>query len=60
MLGSSENPVDDDQLRDWSDETNETLALVLADSWYVEVLDPVWGRNDLLLPEVLSALRQQQ
>jgi hypothetical protein len=60
VLGSSENPVDEDQLRDWSDETNETLALVLADSWYVEVLDPVWGRNEVLLQEVLSALRQQQ
>lgn len=58
VLGSSENPVDEDQLRDWSDETNETLALLLADSWYVEVLDPVWGRNDVLLPEVLAALRQ--
>jgi hypothetical protein len=60
VLGSSENPVDEDQLRDWSDEANETLALLLADSWYVEVLDPVWGRNDVLLPEVLAALRQLQ
>jgi hypothetical protein len=60
VLGSSESPVDEDQLRDWSDETNETLALLLADSWYVEVLDPVWGRNDVLLPEVLAALRQLQ
>ncbi len=60
VLGSSESPVENDQLRDWSDETNETLALLLADSWYVEVLDPVWGRNDVLLPEVLAALRKVQ
>jgi hypothetical protein len=60
VLGSSEIPVEDDQLRDWSEETNETLALLLADSWYVEVLDPVWGRNDVLLPEVLAALQKLQ
>jgi hypothetical protein len=60
VLGSSENPVDEDALRDWSEETNDALALLLADSWYVEVLDPVWGRNDVLLPEVLAALRQLQ
>jgi hypothetical protein len=52
--------VDEDALRDWSEETNDALALLLADSWYVEVLDPVWGRNDVLLPEVLAALRQLQ
>lgn len=60
VLGSSESPVEDDELRDWSEETNETLALLLADSWYVEVLDPVWGRNDVLLPEVLAALQKLQ
>lgn len=60
VLGSSESPVEDDQLRDWSEETNETLALLLSDSWYVEVLDPVWGRNDVLLPEVLAALQKRQ
>jgi hypothetical protein len=60
VLGSSESPVENDELRDWSEETNETLALLLADSWYVEVLDPVWGRNDVLLPEVLAALQKLQ
>ncbi|MFF1383870.1 DUF6919 domain-containing protein [Arthrobacter sp. NPDC058288] len=60
VLGSSENPVDEEALRDWSEETNDALALLLADSWYVEVLDPVWGRSDVLLPEVLAALRQLQ
>lgn len=45
VLGSSENPVDDGQIRDWADETNDSLALLLADSWYVEILDPVWGRT---------------
>ena len=59
VLGSSENPVDEDQIRDWADETNDTLALLLADSWYVEILDPVWGRNDVLLPAVLGALTAQ-
>ncbi|MET3919281.1 hypothetical protein [Arthrobacter sp. UYEF20] len=56
VLGSSEGPVGDDQLRDWSQEANESLALVLADAWYVEVFDPVWGRNGVLLPAVLEAL----
>ncbi|QNE13101.1 hypothetical protein [Pseudarthrobacter sp. NBSH8] len=56
VLGSSETPVEEDQIRDWADETNETLALLLADSWYVEILDPGWGRNDVLLPAVLAAL----
>jgi len=57
VLGSSENPVDEAQIRDWADETNDSLALLLADSWYVEILDPVWGRNDVLLPAVLQALK---
>jgi hypothetical protein len=56
VLGSSEGPVGDDQLRDWAEEANETLALVLADAWYVEVFDPVWGRNGVLLPGLLAAL----
>jgi hypothetical protein len=56
VLGSSENPVTEEQIQDWADETNETLALLLADSWYVEILDPLWGRDDVLLPAVLDAL----
>ena len=59
VLGSSENPVEEDQIRDWADETNDHLALLLADSWYVEILDPVWGRTDVLLPAVLGALTGQ-
>ncbi|WP_258804338.1 DUF6919 domain-containing protein [Pseudarthrobacter sp. NS4] len=59
VLGSSENPVDEEQIRDWAEETNDSLALLLADSWYVEILDPVWGRNDVLLPAVLGALTGQ-
>ena len=57
VLGSSENPVEEAQIRDWADETNDALALLLADSWYVEILDPVWGRNDMLLPAVLAELK---
>lgn len=56
VLGSSESPVSPGQLNDWSEEANEALALVLADSWYVEIFDPVWGRNGILLPAVLEAL----
>ncbi|WP_461173197.1 hypothetical protein M1D93_00175 [Arthrobacter sp. Z1-9] len=56
VLGSSENPVTEEQIQDWADETNETLALLLADSWYVEILDPSWGRDDVLLPAALGAL----
>lgn len=56
VLGSSENPVNEDQIKAWADETNDSLALLLADSWYVEILDPVWGRNDVLLPAVLGTL----
>jgi hypothetical protein len=57
VLGSSENPVNEDQIKAWADETNDSLALLLADSWYVEILDPVWGRNDILLPAVLGTLK---
>ncbi|MDQ0730155.1 DUF6919 domain-containing protein [Arthrobacter sp. B1I2] len=57
VLGSSENPVEEAQIQDWAEETNDALALLLADSWYVEILDPVWGRNDVLLPAVLAALK---
>ena len=57
VLGTSETPVESDQIRDWAEESNETLALLLADSWYIEVLDPVWGRNQHLLPAILEALR---
>lgn len=56
VLGSSESPLEAEQIQDWAEETNETLALLLAESWYVEILDPVWGRNDVLLPAVLAAL----
>lgn len=56
VLGSSETPITSDQVQDWAEETNETLALLLADSWYVEIFDPAWGRNDVLLPAVLAAL----
>ena len=58
VLGSSEGPADDEQLRDWSEEANDTLALLLAESWYVEVFDPVWGRNGVLLPAVLAGLHR--
>jgi hypothetical protein len=57
VLGSSENPTAEEQVQDWADETNDALALLLSDSWYVEIFDPVWGRNDLLLPQVLAALQ---
>ncbi|MBT2567637.1 hypothetical protein J7I84_14205 [Arthrobacter sp. ISL-85] len=57
VLGSSENPVEEAQIQDWAGETNDALALLLADSWYVEILDPVWGRNDVLLPALLQALK---
>jgi hypothetical protein len=60
VLGSSEGPVGDDQLRDWSEEANEDLALVLAESWYVEIFDPVWGRNGVLLPAVLGVLTERE
>ena len=56
VLGTSETPVESGQIRDWAEESNETLSLLLADSWYVEMLDPVWGRNQHLLPAVLDAL----
>jgi hypothetical protein len=59
VLGSSEGPVDEDQLKDWAAESNEALALVLADAWYVEIFDPVWGRNTVLLPAALEALQPQ-
>jgi hypothetical protein len=59
VLGSSEGPVAEDQLQDWAAEANEALALALADAWYVEIFDPVWGRNTVLLPAVLEALQPE-
>lgn len=56
VLGTSESPIEADELNDWSTEANESLALVLAESWYVEVFDPVWGRNGVLFDAVLEAL----
>ncbi len=56
VLGTSESPIEAGQLKDWAAEANESLALVLAESWYVEVFDPVWGRDGVLLPAVLDAL----
>lgn len=56
VLGSNEGPTGEEQLRDWFREANDTLALLLAESWYVEVFDPVWGRNGVLLPAALTAL----
>ena len=56
VLGTSESPIEADQLNDWSTEANESLALVLSESWYVEVFDPVWGRNGVLFDAVLEAL----
>lgn len=56
VLGGSEGPAGEEQLRDWSEEANDTLALLLAESWYVEVFDPVWGRDSVLRPAVLNAL----
>jgi hypothetical protein len=43
VLGTSESPIESAQIQDWAEETNDTLALLLSDSWYVELLDPVWG-----------------
>jgi hypothetical protein len=57
VLGSSEIPVESEQIQDWASESNEALALLLADSWYVELLDPVWGRQQHLLPAVLETLK---
>jgi hypothetical protein len=56
VLGTSESPIEAAQIQDWAEETNDTLALLLSDSWYVELLDPVWGRDDVLLPAVLKTL----
>lgn len=40
---------------------NGSVELVgqLADLWCVDVIDPVWGRNDLLWPTVLTALTER-
>lgn len=39
------------------DELSEEALQALDVSWFVEVIDPVWGRNDLLWEAVLTALR---
>ncbi len=56
VLGVNESPIEEAELRDWAAESNDSLALLLASSWFVELFDPVWGREDHLLPAVLAAL----
>lgn len=58
VLGTSESPIEAGQIRDWAEESNDALALLLAESWYVELFDPVWGRNDQLLPAVLETVKE--
>lgn len=46
----------EDTFEQYRYETNETLAAIIADSWELHIFDPVWGRNEYLLPSLKTAL----
>lgn len=46
----------EDIVQNWAEHGFRRAAKVLIDSWQVSVIDPVWGRNDLLWPTVVDAL----
>jgi hypothetical protein len=40
----------------WDGVLSDVALNVLDKSWYVSMIDPVWGRNDLLWPTLAAAL----
>jgi hypothetical protein len=46
----------EDKFEEYRYEANETLAAIIANSWDLHIFDPVWGRNDYLLPRLKLAL----
>lgn len=40
----------------YGDWTNETVARTLAECWELQIFDPVWGRNNKLIPALQAAL----
>ncbi|MFF3857094.1 DUF6919 domain-containing protein [Micromonospora sp. NPDC002575] len=40
----------------WDDQCSPAAVRSLADSWYVTLVDPVWGRDDRLWPTLAAAL----
>ncbi|HEX7197003.1 MAG TPA: hypothetical protein VF364_09260 [Candidatus Limnocylindria bacterium] len=49
-------PSDPASLIHWYREPAPLMAEVLIGSWQVAVVDPRWGRNDLLWPRLLQAV----
>lgn len=43
-------------LEEYALETNEALAAIVSECWELQIFDPVWGRNDRLLPALIRAL----
>jgi hypothetical protein len=55
-LGRSHDFWDDSVFEMFGKETSPAFAQVLKESGQVHIFDPVWGRNDLLLPAILRTL----
>lgn len=43
-------------LEEYTQEANKTLAGIIKECWELQIFDPVWGRNDRLLPGLKAAL----
>ncbi|HKT03482.1 MAG TPA: hypothetical protein VJT31_28475 [Rugosimonospora sp.] len=43
-------------LDSWADAVSDKMVTELGESWYVTIMDPVWGRNDRLWPLLVQAL----
>jgi len=55
-LGRSNDFWEDAVVETFAEETNPAFAQVLKESGQVHIFDPIWGRNDVLLPAILRAL----
>jgi hypothetical protein len=46
-----------EDVEEWRDDLADEVVAVISASWTIEVIDLVWGRNDVLWSSVLAALR---
>ncbi|RLV56025.1 hypothetical protein D9V41_09045 [Aeromicrobium phragmitis] len=46
-----------DDIANWSSSVSPEVGAIIAESWGVQIFDPVWGRNDRLWEAVTTVLR---
>jgi hypothetical protein len=44
---------------EWRDELDPEVVDVIASAWAIDIIDLAWGRDDLLWPTLLTALRSR-